>query len=59
VGRRLDGREDSIDKRPVALAVSADGSHYGFITIDHSASQGRHIGREAHSVKAYIQRVSH
>jgi hypothetical protein len=59
VGRRLNRREDNTSKRPVTLAASADGTCYGPVAIDHSASQGRYIGREAHSVKAYMQRVSH
>jgi hypothetical protein len=54
VGRRLDRYKDNINKRPIALAVSANRSYYGFITIDYNASQGRYIRREAHSVKVYI-----
>ena len=57
MGRRLNKYKDNINKRFITLTVFANKSYYYFLAINHSAIQGRHIEREAHSVKAYIQRA--
>jgi hypothetical protein len=54
VERRLNGRGNSISKRPATLAMSANRSYYSLVTINYNTSLGRYIRKARCNKAAYI-----